>query len=78
MITSRIDSAILSALGRHWTKVALVISRAESALSRDLPARDERYEVIASRVEALVREGHLAAQGDIKNWRFSEVCVKSD
>jgi hypothetical protein len=29
--------------------------------------------LIARRIEALVRDGRLVAQGDITNWRHSEV-----
>jgi hypothetical protein len=76
MNTSQIDSVILSAVGEHWTKVAMVIARVVDAMSHDLPAGDESYELISGRVEALVHEGRLAAQGDTKNWRFSEVRLK--
>jgi Protein of unknown function len=76
MNTSQIDSVILSADGEHWTKVAMVIARVLDALSRDLPPGDKGYEVISRRIEALVYDGRLAAQGDTKNWRFSEVRLK--
>ncbi len=76
MNTSQIDSVILSAVGEHWTKVAMVIARVVDAMSRDLPPGDEGYEVISGRIGALVYDGRLAAQGDIKNWRFSEVRLK--
>lgn len=78
MNTSQIDSVILSTVGEHWTKVAMVIVRVVDAMSRDLPTGDEGREVIARRIEALVHDGRLAAQGDIKNWRFSEVRLKPD
>ena len=54
----------------------MVIARVVDAMSHDLPPGDESYEVISGRVEALVHEGRLAAQGDTKNWRFSEVRLK--
>jgi hypothetical protein len=76
MNTSKIDSVILSALGDHWTKVAMVIARVADAMSRDLPPGDEGYKVISRRIEALVHDGRLAARGDTKNWRFSEVRLK--
>jgi Protein of unknown function len=76
MKTSEIDSVILSAVGGHWTKTAMVILRVADAVSHDLPAGDESYEVISRRIEALVHDGRLLAQGDTKNWRFSEVRLK--
>jgi hypothetical protein len=74
--TAQIDSIILSAVGEHWTKVAMLIARVADAMSRDLPLGDEGYEVLSRRIEALVRDGRLVAQGDTKNWRFSEVRLK--
>jgi hypothetical protein len=76
MNTSQIDSVILSAVGEHWTKVAMVIARVVRAMSHGLPPGDEGYEVISRRIEALVDNGRLVAQGDTKNWRFSEVRLK--
>jgi len=76
MNSSRIDSVILSEVGPRWTKVARVIARVVDAMSRDLPPGDEGYEVISQHIEALVHDGRLAAQGDTKNWRFSEVRLK--
>jgi uncharacterized protein DUF3658 len=73
---AQIDSAILSVVGEHWTKVAMVIARAADAMSGDLSAGDQGYEVISRRIEVLVHDGHLAAQGDTKNWRFSEVRLR--
>ena len=71
-----IDEAILaflsSANGR-WRKVAMVISRVVNAMGKDLPEGNECYDLVARRIEALVKEGRLVAQGNIQNWRFSEV-----
>jgi len=71
-----IDEAILSMLAvakGGWRKVAMVIARVADQMGNDLPAGDDRYDLVAQRVEALVLDGRLAAQGDIKKWRFSEV-----
>jgi hypothetical protein len=71
-----IDEAILSLLSAsngRWKKVAMVIGRVVDALRRDLPQGDDGYELVARRIEVLVSEGRLVAQGNIKNWRFSEV-----
>jgi Protein of unknown function len=73
MTTSRIDEAILAAVEEHWTKVAMVIARVADNLGGDLPPGDEGCQVISRRIEGLVRNGLLLAQGNIKNWRFSEI-----
>ena len=51
----------------------MVISRVADRMGNDLPEGDDRYDLVAQRVEALVLDGRLMAQGDIKKWRFSEV-----
>lgn len=78
MNTQQIDSVIFSSVGENWTKVAMVIARVADAMSRDLPSGDKGYEVISRRIEALVHDGRLVAQGNTKNWRFSEVRLKPD
>jgi hypothetical protein len=70
------DQAIFSVLSQtpgHWRKVAFVISRVASAMGDGSADGDEGHEAVAGRIERLVSEGRLLAQGDIKNWRFSEV-----
>lgn len=54
-------------------KVAMVLVKAADATGLGLANDDEHYEVISTRVEALVNDGRLAARGDTKNWRASEV-----
>jgi len=73
MDPSQIDTLILSEAGERWMKVAKVIGRVLETIGRDLPSGDEGCEVISRRIEALVRDGRLAAKGDTRNWRFSEV-----
>jgi len=51
----------------------MVVSRVARMVGGHLPETDEGYERIAQRVQALVKEGRLVAQGNLKNWRFSEV-----
>jgi hypothetical protein len=75
-MTTRIDDTILSVLseaGGRWRKVAMVISKVANAMGNDLPNGDGGYEQVAQRIEALVADGRLSVQGNIKNWRFSEV-----
>jgi hypothetical protein len=71
-----IDEAIISSLSDvngRWNKVVMVIGRVANAMGNDLPEGDDGYQLVARRIEALVSEGRLVAQGNIKNWRFSEV-----
>lgn len=53
-------------------KVAMVLVKVSDAMGGDLLG-DEHYEMISNRIEALVKDGRLAARGDTKNWRASEV-----
>jgi Protein of unknown function len=69
----KIDEVILSVAEATWRKVASVIIKVADRMGSDLPEGDAGYNLIASRIEILVRDGHLLAQGDIKNWRHSEV-----
>ena len=73
MTNSPIDEAIFSTVGENWMKVARVIAEAAKAMDDNLRSQTEKYEVIGQRIESLVREGRLDAQGNVKTWRFSEV-----
>ncbi len=73
MNAPRIEEAILSAVGDRWTKVARVIAKVVDAMGSDLPTGDEGCQIVSERIEALVQSGRLEAQGNTKNWRFSEV-----
>ncbi|MGB9461937.1 MAG: DUF3658 domain-containing protein [Candidatus Acidiferrum sp.] len=76
MTDERIDQEILSMLSAaagRWRKVAAVIANVSHALDKELPDGEEAYELVARRIGFLVNERTLLAQGDIKNWRFSEV-----
>jgi hypothetical protein len=71
-----IDKAIFSVLSEslgHWRKVAFVVGSVANSMGDVSAYGDEGYETIARRIELLVSEGRLLAQGNIKNWRFSEV-----
>src|ERR1700682_2062564 len=70
MSDDAIDEAILSVLSTvngRWRKVAMVIGRVADAMGKDLPEGDHGYEVVGRRIEVLVSEGRLVAQGNIKN-----------
>ena len=69
MKASAIDDQVLAIVGLHWRKVAFVVAR----VAKNTDAQSEQYEAIAERVRALVVSGHLIAQGDLSDWRHSEV-----
>jgi hypothetical protein len=69
----QIDEAILSVTEASWKKVAFVITKVADTMGSDLPEGDAAYNLIAKRIEILVRDGRLLAQGDIKKWRHSEI-----
>jgi hypothetical protein len=73
MTDSEIDDAVLAVAEVSWRKVAMIIAKTAERLSGDLPEGDEGYHLVARRIEALVRDGRLVAQGNIKKWRHSEV-----
>lgn len=73
MHAPQIEEAILSAVGDRWTKVARVIAKVVDAMGTDLPTGDEGCQMVSEHIEALVQSGRLEAQGNTKNWRFSEV-----
>jgi len=73
MGTSQIEALILIAARDRWTKVAMVIAKVAKSMGSDLPTGNAGHEVISEHIEGLIRAGHLEAQGDTKNWRFSEV-----
>jgi hypothetical protein len=67
----RVDDAILSVSQKSWRKVAMIIVL--SVKGAGLPNDNEGHQVIASRIKALVQDGRLLAQGNLDNWRRSEV-----
>ena len=69
----QIDEVILSIAEASWRKVAFVIGRVAITVGSDLPEGDTGYNLVAKRIEILVGDGRLLAQGDIKKWRHSEV-----
>jgi hypothetical protein len=50
-----------------------VIAKVADTMGSGLPEGDAAYNLIARRIEILVQGGRLLAQGDIKEWRHSEV-----
>jgi hypothetical protein len=73
MSPTQIDDAILAVTQPSWRKVAMIIVTAADRLGSELPEGDPGHHMIARRIEELVRDGRLVAQGDISRWRHSEV-----
>jgi hypothetical protein len=73
MTPTQIDDAVFAVSQPSWRKVAMIIITAAERLGQELPEGDSGHQMIARRIEVLVRDGRLAAQGDISRWRHSEV-----
>ena len=71
MTSKELDDLILSAASPRWQKVAMIIA----VVAHDDRCRgnDGDLAPIAERIGHLVAQGQLAAQGDISNWRHSEI-----
>jgi hypothetical protein len=74
-MNEEIDKAILAYLKseRHWRKVAMTVSRAAKSLGTKIPAGDDGYDLIHQRILFLFQAGSIDAQGDLNQWRYSEV-----
>ncbi len=73
MKRSAIDVAILAVAQPSWQKVAAVIVKAAEIVCVGKSKTEADYHAIASRIHTLVQEGHLMSQGDLDQWRHSEV-----
>lgn len=68
---AEIDDAILAIAQKNWRKVAMIV--ATVVHSRSEQAEADEYELVAGRIVALVKAGKLEAQGNLSDWRHSEV-----
>lgn len=68
-----IDAAIMTNSSNRWLKVAMVVWRAEKALSDQYPGLS--YIFYAQRLIHLVDERRLESQGYLDYMRFSEVRI---
>ena len=73
LTNAQIDEAILSVTAASWRKVARVLVMTDKILGDSLPESETRVDLIADRIVALVHDGRLLAQGNLKKWRYSEV-----
>jgi hypothetical protein len=54
-------------------KVAMTIAKAADVIGGDMRLGGEHFQEIFRHIEGLVRGGHLESQGNIHEWRFSEI-----
>lgn len=68
-----IDEVLLSHCSAKWLKVARVLADAERdpRLAGLDPA--ERLDLLAARISVLFDVGRIDAEGDLDEWKFSEV-----
>lgn len=76
MNATELDNLILSFALSHWQKVAMIIAKVTSDEKFSFENRDEEFNFVASGISRLVENGQLESQGDISQWRFSEVRIK--
>jgi len=73
MTSERLDELILSYTSPQWQKVAMVIARVSYDERFEPDESADKLTHIANRIAGLIDEGRLVAQGDISNWRHSEI-----
>jgi len=56
----------------------MVLGKAAKAPGLFARSEEEDYELLAERLEQLVASGRVVAQGDLKQWRASEVRLAGD
>lgn len=70
MSDHEIDTALLSAVGEHWTKAGLTVARTADLLG-------ERYRNVAARMKTLIEQGILTWEGgdisDGRSWVMAKV-----
>jgi len=71
MTSDEIDAQILACLSTRWQKVAMVIGAVGQSISS--PGRDDEFDRVAKRIYALGRASRVAAVGDVRHWRESEI-----
>jgi hypothetical protein len=69
--SSQFDELIFSLLTPKWQKMAMIIAKAQGVSENRHIKID--YDALASRIEALCEEGRVESQGNLSNWRHSEV-----
>ena len=70
-LDARIDASILASADGEWRHVALLIARAMDACKA--ASIETTGQQIAARIYALVQEGRLASEGNIRRWRAGKI-----
>ena len=70
------DGIILSVASTRWRKVAMIIATAQNECGKNEIAITD--DDLAARIETMVEDGRLDGQGDLSNWRASEVKLPKD
>lgn len=73
MTLALLDEVILSLCQSSWLKVARIIGDADRDERLAGIDRDERMDAVADRIAALVDAGKLESNGDLDEWRLSEI-----
>lgn len=68
-----LEALILSLVGEHWQKVAMVIAKVLDAENK--VSKKNTPEATATKIKDLVRSGQLEGRGDLSEWRHSEVRI---
>ncbi len=68
MNATELDAVVLQNCGSAWRKVAMVVACVLEDYERQVTADD-----VAAAIRRLVQSGSLLAQGDLNDWRRSEV-----
>jgi hypothetical protein len=66
MTEQQIDDFIIATLGKKWESISTIVSHALSARGLNLPAGYDQMNLVVARIDALVREATLEADGDIQ------------
>jgi len=73
-VAGAIDEALIAECGERWRKVAMVLALAARNLGWE---SNDEFDRLAKRLEALVANGQLEAQGNLSRWRRSEVRLRA-
>jgi hypothetical protein len=73
-----LDAALLACIPTRWGKVAMVLGQAAKQPGLFARREEEDYDLLAERLELLVASGLVLAQGDLKQWRASEVRLSQE
>lgn len=73
MSSCELDQFIMSVVGTHWQKVAMVIAKALTEQSLAIPGIEYDAEFVAGRIEVLIASGYIEVNGNSTKWRHSEV-----